>query len=190
MAPDVAPALPPIPGLKHALILGGARSGKSRFAEQVVLQSGLDPVYLATAEARDPEMAARIERHRESRDPRFQTLEAPLDLLWTLGREAGPGRAIVVDCLTLWLTNLMTAGRDVESEADELAQGIANLPGIVVLVSNDVGSGVIPMNAMARAFVDHAGRLHQSLAATLDTVVWMVAGLPQVIKRPEPQRDG
>ena len=163
-------------------MLGGARSGKSRFAEHLVLESGLEPVYLATAEPLDPEMAARIAGHRARRDEGWRTVEEPLDLAGTLARECGPQCAVLVDCLTLWLTNLMGGRYDVAAEGAGLIDAIGGVRGAVVLVSNEVGQGIVPDNPMARAFVDHAGRLHQALAARADAVVLLVAGLAQRLK--------
>ena len=164
------------------LILGGVRSGKSREAERLVLASGLEPVYLATAEALDDEMAARIAAHRLRRDPTWRTVEEPLDLAGALEREAAAGRACLVDCLTLWLTNLMVRERPIESALDRLIEVLPDLPGSLVLVSNEVGQGVVPTAAMARAFVDHAGRLHQRIAEQADAVVFMTAGLARRLK--------
>lgn len=169
-----------LPGL--TMVLGGVRSGKSRYAERLVMASGLDPVYLATAEAKDDEMAGRIAAHRARRDPSWRLVEEPLDLPGALAREAAVGRAILVDCLTLWLTNLMVHERAIEDEMTRLTERIDHLPGSLVLVSNEVGQGIIPTNAMARAFVDHAGVLHQTLAARADAVTLIVAGLPQHLK--------
>lgn len=166
------------------LVLGGARSGKSRHAERLVLASGLAPIYVATAEALDDEMAARIAEHRRRRGERWRTVEEPLDLVGVLRAECGPGRAILVDCLTLWLTNLMVAGRPVRAETAALVAALPDLAGAVVMVSNEVGLGVVPTDAMARAFVDHAGRLHQSIAAHAQAVVLMTAGLPLHLKSP------
>ena len=164
------------------LVLGGARSGKSRHAEQLVLASGLEPVYLATAEALDAEMAARIRAHRAQRGPAWRTVEVPLELVGALTGECAAGRAVLVDCLTLWLTNLMVQERPVDAEIERLLEVLPRLPGVLVLVSNEVGQGVVPVAAMARAFVDHAGCLHQRLAERVDTVVLMTAGLPQRLK--------
>ena len=164
------------------LVLGGARSGKSRHGEQLVLASGLTPVYLATAEALDAEMAKRIEAHRTRRGPVWRTVEEPLDLLGTLQRECGSGRAVLVDCLTLWLTNLLMAERKVAAAITDLTEGIKTLEGVVVVVSNEVGQGVVPDNALARRFVDHAGQLHQAVAEQAQTVVLMTAGLPLFLK--------
>jgi adenosylcobinamide kinase/adenosylcobinamide-phosphate guanylyltransferase len=170
----------PLPRL--TLVLGGARSGKSRYAERLVLASGLDPVYVATAEPLDEEMAARIGEHRARRGAGWRTVEEPLDLVAVLKRQFSPARAVLVDCLTLWLANLMAAGRPVEAEVDRLIAALPGLAGPLVLVSNEVGQGIVPAGAMARAFVDHAGRLHQRIAEVADVVVFMTAGLPQRLK--------
>ena len=173
----------PLPPL--TLVLGGARSGKSRYAERLVLASDLEPVYLATAQPLDDELARRIAEHRSRRGAAWRTVEEPLDLPGALARHAAaPGRAVLVDCLTLWLTNLMVAGRDVADETGRLLRGLDGLPAPVVLVSNEVGQGVVPANAMARAFVDSAGRLHRDLAARADAVTLLVAGLPLHLKPP------
>jgi adenosylcobinamide kinase / adenosylcobinamide-phosphate guanylyltransferase len=164
------------------LILGGARSGKSRHAERLVLKSGLMPVYVATAEALDDEMAARIAEHRARRGDHWRTVEEALDLVGALARECAPGRAVLVDCLTLWLTNLMVRERLVEIENERLIAALPGLPGPLVLVSNEVGQGIVPADPMARAFIDHAGRLHQRIAEVADAVVLMTAGLPQRLK--------
>jgi adenosylcobinamide kinase/adenosylcobinamide-phosphate guanylyltransferase len=166
------------------LILGGARSGKSRHAERLVLASGLAPVYVATAQALDAEMAARIADHRARRGAAWRTIEEPLDLAGVLEGEAADGRAVLVDCLTLWLTNLMVAGRPVRAEMARLLELLRSLPGTLVLVSNEVGLGVVPTDAMARAFIDHAGWLHQRIAEQADDVVFMAAGLPLHLKSP------
>jgi adenosylcobinamide kinase/adenosylcobinamide-phosphate guanylyltransferase len=166
------------------LVLGGARSGKSRYAERRVLGSGLAPVYVATAQALDDEMAARIERHRARRGVSWRTIEEPCDLSGALLRECAPGRAVLVDCLTLWLTNLMVAERPVRRQMARLVELLPSLPGDLILVSNEVGLGVVPTDAMARAFVDHAGWLHQRIAQQAQDVVFMAAGLPLHLKPP------
>ncbi len=162
------------------LVLGGARSGKTRWAVAAAEASGLDPVMLATAEALDAEMADRIVRHRAERDARWRTVEAPLDVAAALSR-LGPVDGVVVDCLTLWLSNLMHAEADLGAAADGLEAALG-APGAVWLVSNEVGWGVVPDNALARRFRDAAGRLHQRLAARADAVVLVVAGLPLALK--------
>ncbi len=173
----------PLPGLPRlTLILGGARSGKSRHAEALLAGAACEVVYIATAEAKDGEMAERIARHRQARDPAWTTVEAPLELAPALLAADGQGRALLVDCLTLWLTNLMVAERAVEDAAADLLATCERLTAPVVLVSNEVGQGIVPLGAMARAFVDHAGRLHQLLAAQADRVLLITAGLAQQLK--------
>jgi adenosylcobinamide kinase/adenosylcobinamide-phosphate guanylyltransferase len=174
----------PKPLLSLTLVLGGARSGKSRHAERLVLESGLAPVHVATAEALDEEMAARIAEHRRRRGARWRTLEEPLDLVPALQGECRPGRAVLVDCLTLWLTNLMVEGRPVRAEMEGFLAALPRLEGTLVLVSNEVGLGIVPTDAMARAFIDHAGWLHQRIAEQADVVVLMAAGLPVHLKSP------
>lgn len=170
------------------LVLGGARSGKSRYAETVAESCGRMPIVIATAEASDAEMEARIARHRADRSSDWQVVEEPLALADVLRREARPERILVVDCLTLWLSNLMCAGRDPEAETRELVACLEGLAGPVILVSNEVGAGIVPANAMARAFRDAQGRLNQALARRCDKVVLVVAGCPLAIK-PAPAPD-
>jgi adenosylcobinamide kinase/adenosylcobinamide-phosphate guanylyltransferase len=164
------------------LVLGGARSGKSMWAEQHVLDSGLAPVYLATAEAHDEEMRERIAIHRARRDEHWTTVEAPLDLADALKEHAGEGRAVLVDCLTLWLSNLMAARRDVAAESEALCRELGEIGGHVTLVSNEVGEGIVPDNSLARDFRDQAGLLHQQVAAAAGRVVFVIAGLAQTLK--------
>ena len=166
------------------LILGGARSGKSAHAESLVLQSGLAPIYIATAEALDGEMAARIRHHRDRRSVAWHTVEAPLALAEALLTQSRADRALLVDCLTLWLTNLLLAQRDLDAASGQLLAALAVLPGPVVLVSNEVGLGVVPLGRLSRDFVDCAGRLHQRLAAQADWVRFVAAGLPLDLKAP------
>jgi adenosylcobinamide kinase/adenosylcobinamide-phosphate guanylyltransferase len=166
------------------LILGGARSGKSGYAERLVLASGLTSVYVATAQPLDAEMAGRIVAHRARRDSRWRTVEEPMDLVGVLLRECRPDHAVLVDCLTLWLTNLMMAERPVQADSARLLELLPALPGTLVLVSNEVGLGVVPTEAMARAFIEHAGWLHQRIAEQADVVVLMAAGLPLHLKSP------
>lgn len=162
------------------LILGGARSGKTRHALTLAERTGARLVMIATAEPGDAEMAARIDRHRAERGPRWRTVEAPLDLPRAL-RALDADACAVVDCLTLWVSNLLHAGRDLEAEAGELLEALGG-PAEVILVSNEVGWGVVPDNALARRFRDVAGRLHQRLAERVDRVVLVAAGLPLVLK--------
>lgn len=166
-----------------SLVLGGARSGKSRYAEGLVRSRPGPYLYLATARVWDDEMAERVAQHRADRAADgWTTVEEPLDLTGALQRHAAAGTGILVDCLTLWLTNLMMEERDLPAECAALAALLPTLPGRVVLVSNEVGLGIVPDNAMARRFRDHAGRLHQSVAAVAGRVVLTVAGLPLAVK--------
>jgi adenosylcobinamide kinase/adenosylcobinamide-phosphate guanylyltransferase len=174
-SPPIAKAGPP----PVTLILGGARSGKSRYAESV-LAGCRNPVYLATAEILDEEMADRIARHRAARAGTWETVEEPLALAERLVELAG--RAVLVECLTIWLSNLMHAGRDVERETAFLLEILPRRSAPVVFVANEVGLGIVPENALARAFRDHAGRLNQRIAAAADRVVFVAAGLPLVLK--------
>lgn len=175
-----AAGLPPV-----TLVLGGARSGKSAYAERLIEARG-QGLYLATGEAGDAEMAERIRRHRERRGAAWATLEVPLDLAPSLARHARPDRPILVDCLTLWLANLLGAGRDVETAAEELLTTLPRLAGAVVFVANEVGLGIVPPTPLGRTFRDHAGRLNQAMAAAADRVVLVVAGLPLVLKDQAP----
>lgn len=170
-------------GTGSTLVLGGARSGKSRFAEELVLGSRLRPVYVATASAGDEEMAARIEEHRRRRGEHWLTIEEPVNLAAVLGELARADTAVLVDCLTLWLTNLIVRGIDVGSEAEELSGIIPALAGPVVFVSNEVGLGLVPDNEMGRAFRDHAGRLNQTIAERSAQVYFVAAGLPLALKQ-------
>jgi adenosylcobinamide kinase / adenosylcobinamide-phosphate guanylyltransferase len=164
------------------LVLGGARSGKSRFSEAMAERSAR-PVYLATGRAWDGEMAARIEEHRLRRGVRWTTVEEPLDLAGALPGLTAPDAVVLVDCLTLWVTNLMMAERDIADETRRLVGCLTKLQGPVIFVSNEVGLGIVPDNAMARAFRDHAGRLHQEIAAVADAVYFLVAGIPMTVKQ-------
>ena len=168
----------------RTLILGGARSGKSALAERLAATSNLEVVYLATSTAGDAEMAARIAHHRARRPAGWRVVEEPLRLADALRAESAPHRCVLVDCLTLWLTNLLCAA-DAESftrETSQLLDILPNLPGRTILVSNEVGQGVVPLGELTRRFVDEAGRLHQVLAAACDRVVLTVAGLPLPLK--------
>jgi adenosylcobinamide kinase/adenosylcobinamide-phosphate guanylyltransferase len=160
------------------LVLGGARSGKSAHAEALVTTLPPPWRYIATAQAFDVEMQARIAKHRARRAAGWQTVEAPLDLCSALPT----GRPVLVDCLTLWLTNLMLGGHDVQAATAALAAALDARAAPTVLVANEVGLGIVPDNALARAFRDAAGRLNQALAARADTVLFLVAGLPMRVK--------
>jgi adenosylcobinamide kinase/adenosylcobinamide-phosphate guanylyltransferase len=164
------------------IVLGGARSGKSRFAEGLVTRAPKPWIYIATAQGWDEEMAARIARHRDDRGPGWTTVEEPLDLAGALRQHATAGASVLVDCLTLWLSNLMVAERDIAVETATLLAALAEVEGHVVLVSNEVGLGIVPDNALARRFREEAGRLHQAVAAIAGRAVFVVAGLPMFLK--------
>ena len=168
----------------RSLILGGARSGKSALAEKVALASGLDVVYIATGERRDAEMAQRIAHHRARRPEHWGCIEEPYALADTLRAQAADGRCLLVDCLTLWLSNLLLLDDDAawEREREAVLTVLPTLPGEVLLVSNEVGLGVVPMGELTRRFVDEAGRLHQALATRCERVIFTAAGLPLVLK--------
>jgi adenosylcobinamide kinase/adenosylcobinamide-phosphate guanylyltransferase len=165
------------------LVLGGARSGKSRYAEWLIKTYPKPWIYVATAEAKDDEMAERIAAHRARRDAGWQTVEAPHDLADAL-KAAPAGAAVLVDCLTLWLSNLMEPGFDVEAQTARLQEALAGRAGPTVLVSNEVGLGIVPDNALARRFRDLQGTLNQRLAAQAARVIMMVAGVPVAVKSP------
>jgi adenosylcobinamide kinase/adenosylcobinamide-phosphate guanylyltransferase len=165
-----------------ALVIGGARSGKSRYAQALADGSGLAKVFVATAEGLDDEMRARIARHRADRDDAWRTREEPLELSLALRQEAAPGRIVLVDCLTLWLSNLMHASRPLEGEIAELKAVVGALNGPAIFVTNEVGLGLAPMTALGREFRDLQGRLNAEIAAVADVVVAMTAGLPVVVK--------
>jgi adenosylcobinamide kinase/adenosylcobinamide-phosphate guanylyltransferase len=168
--------------MRH-LILGGARSGKSRLAEALAAESGLEVIYIATAEAGDREMAERIARHRQERPDGWTTVEETLALGYALRTRAGPGVCIIVDCLTLWLSNLMAHGEQaMTEELEALLAALPALPGRIVLVSNEVGLGIVPDNPLARRFRDEAGRLNQAIAARCERVTFVAAGLPMELK--------
>ncbi len=167
------------------LVLGGARSGKSayaqRAAETAAAAAGRVPVLIATAEALDDEMTARIAAHRQSRGPQWTTIEAPVALAQAI-KDAPPGSFVVVDCLTLWMSNLLMHNANVDVAVDDLLAAVATTSGELWLVSNEVGLGLVPETPLGRAFRDAAGRLHQRLAAVADEVVLLVAGLPLTVK--------
>jgi adenosylcobinamide kinase/adenosylcobinamide-phosphate guanylyltransferase len=180
------------------LIIGGARSGKSALAETRARLSGLAVVYLATARAEDAEMARRVAHHRERRPLHWTCIQEPLQLAAALRRHAAAETCLLVDCLTLWLSNLFFAGRAaaqaeagepvdcplLAGETEALVEGLPSLPGRVIVVSNEVGCGIVPMNPLARMFADEQGRLNQRVAAVCDRVTLMVAGLPLELKSP------
>ena len=170
-------SLPPV-----TLVLGGARSGKSSFAERITVAHPRGCVYVATAEIGDEEMAERVRKHQARREAHWRTIEAPLELAPAIVSETGQGAAVLVDCLTLWLSNLMAAGRDPAKETEELVRALGQAGGPVVFVSNEVGLGIVPDNALARAFRDHAGRLNQRMAEVANNVFFVAAGLPLRLK--------
>jgi len=168
---------------KLTLVLGGARSGKSRYAERLVEAAATAAaVYCATAEAGDAEMAARIAAHCARRGPFWRTVEEPLDLAAAIAREARCDRPMLIDCLTLWLSNTLLAGRILDDEFATLRAALRDAAGPVVLVANEVGLGLVPQTALGREFRDAAGRLNQEIAAIADRVVFIAAGLPLVLK--------
>jgi adenosylcobinamide kinase/adenosylcobinamide-phosphate guanylyltransferase len=164
-----------------SLVIGGARSGKSTFAEGLVTATPRPRRYIATAEAWDDEMRDRIARHRQDRGADWLTVEAPVDLAAALAR-AEPGEVVLVDCATLWLTNHMLADHDLNAKTGELLTALASCAAPVVMVSNETGWGIVPENALARRFRDEQGRLNQRLAAQAGLVVTVIAGLPMVLK--------
>jgi len=173
---------PSLFALRPTLVLGGARSGKSRFAEQLARESGLVRVYLATATAGDDEMRVRIAHHRAQRGDGWRTVEEPLALVDVLSRETGEGRIVLVDCLTLWLSNLMHGSRDVDAETKALAEWLRGTRHSVLLVSNEVGLGLVPETPLGRDFRDAQGRLNQAIAAAVPNVAFVAAGLPLWLK--------
>jgi adenosylcobinamide kinase/adenosylcobinamide-phosphate guanylyltransferase len=174
-------AAPPAQTAARTLVLGGARSGKSRYAQSLISAQPPPWIYIATAEARDAEMAARIEKHRAQRGNGWQTIAEPHDLPAALS-SAPPSAPVLVDCLTLWLSNRMLANADLDREIDALEAALDVRPGPIVLVANEVGYGIVPDNSIGRRFRDLQGALNQRLAAGADRVVLVVAGLPLMLK--------
>ncbi len=183
---------------KITFILGGVRSGKSAFAEQLAVDSGLPKIYLATAEAGDAEISQRITAHRNRRGDGWQTIEEPIDIVNIITSACHPafiagsvevprprdkhGVTILVDCLTLWLSNLLHYNHDIEQKTEELIEALKATKNNIILVSSEVGQGVIPDNALARQFVDAAGILHQKIASVADEVFFVTAGISQKLK--------
>jgi len=163
------------------LITGGAKSGKSRFAERLVTESGLRRLYLATAQVWDAEMRVKVDAHLADRGPGWHTLEAPRDIAAAL-HEVGPADAVLLDCATMWLTNVMLAEQDVPAACAVFVQAMADCAAPVVVVSNEVGQGIVPDNALARRFRNAQGALNQAIAGQADRVVAVMAGLPLVLK--------
>jgi adenosylcobinamide kinase/adenosylcobinamide-phosphate guanylyltransferase len=170
---------------KLTLILGGARSGKSAYAEGLALHRARagEALYLATAEALDGEMKERIDRHQARRGTGWITVEEPLDLVGAIRRHDRAGRPILVDCLTLWLSNVMAADKDVGEAAGALLAALREAAAPILVISNEVGTGIVPENRLARVFRDQAGFLNQKIAAAADEVVFVVAGLPLTLKQ-------
>ena len=166
------------------LILGGARSGKSRLAEQTAKESGLSVVYIATAQALDEEMQQRIQHHQQQRPSHWQLSEEPIFLADQLLQLDQENQLILVDCLTLWLTNLLLAEDTAlqQQQTEKLLKVLPQLKSDIILVSNETGLGVVPMGEISRRFVDEAGRLHQALGQLADKVVFCVAGFPMILK--------
>lgn len=168
------------------LILGGARSGKSRLAEKLASDGGLDVIYIATSQPLDGEMNQRIALHRERRPVEWALIEEPVELARVLREHAGEGRCLLVDCLTLWLTNLLMLDdpQRLALEREALLDGLAGFQGEIIFVSNETGLGVVPLGGLTRRYVDEAGWLHQALAEQCQRVVFTVAGLPMILKGP------
>lgn len=164
------------------LILGGARSGKSALAERLAAKSGLAVVYIATATAGDAEMAERIAHHRSRRPVVWSLVEEPLYLAAALKGAAASDRCLLVDCLTLWLNNVIADEALFQKERAALLDALPGLPGRVILVSNEVGMGIVPLGELTRRYCDEAGRLHQDLAQLCDRVTLVAAGLPLALK--------
>jgi adenosylcobinamide kinase/adenosylcobinamide-phosphate guanylyltransferase len=164
------------------LVLGGARSGKSRYSEILIETAGDSGTYCATAEAGDAEMAVRIAAHRARRGPFWHTIEAPLALAPAIAAHAHADRPLLIDCLTLWLSNVLGAGRGIDTETAALVAALRGAEGPVVLVANEVGLGLVPETPLGRQFRDAAGWLNQEIAALADRVVFVAAGLPLVLK--------
>lgn len=167
---------------RSTLVLGGAASGKSAYAEDLVLRLTGRPVYIATAQAFDGEMSDKIAVHQARRGAAWTTIEEPLDLAGAIAGADAPGAVLLVDCLTLWLSNLMADDRDIEAETARLVDTLGALQGQAVLVANEVGLGIVPDNALARAFRNRHGCLNQAVAAAADRVVFVAAGLPLALK--------
>jgi adenosylcobinamide kinase/adenosylcobinamide-phosphate guanylyltransferase len=175
---------------RHVLVLGGARSGKTAFAERLAMRAGSKPAYLATAEALDGEMRDRVASHKASRGQKFATIEEPVALSDALLTASVKHDVILVDCLTLWITNLLMAEENVSKHVSELGATLVQLKTAkIVLVSNEVGLGIVPDNAMARTFRDLAGAAHQRLAEICDDVYFVAAGLPMTLKGQQPGQE-
>ena len=168
--------------MPRTLILGGARSGKSRYALELGESLGVDRVFVATGVGFDVGMRERIDRHRADRDVSWRTVEEAVEVWDVIRSECRAGRVVVLDCLTLWLNNLMLEERDVELDIERLVESLESVYGALILVSNEIGLGLVPDTELGREFRDLHGRMNQRVAAVCDRVVFMVAGLPVVVK--------
>lgn len=177
-----------MPLYRRVLVLGGARSGKSRTALQLAEQASSTRIYIATAQAFDDEMRERIALHRLERDRSWQTVDAPLELSQAIRAQTAPEKAVLVDCLTLWLSNAVLAERDPSHEADRLIGAVREARGPLILVSNEVGQGIVPSTPLGRSFRDEQGRLNQRIAEACDAVIFVAAGCPVLLK-PAPPLD-
>jgi adenosylcobinamide kinase / adenosylcobinamide-phosphate guanylyltransferase len=168
----------------HTLILGGVRSGKSRLAERLAQESGLAVTYVATARAGDTEMHQRIVEHQRRRPSDWRLIEEPLALASVIAREAAPERCLLVECLTLWLTNLLMTNDEqtIRAETESLTAAVASATGQVILVGNETNMGIVPLGELSRRFCDLAGGLHQELATRCERVILSIAGLPLALK--------
>lgn len=164
------------------LVLGGARSGKSRYAQMRAEATWLRRLFIATGQAFDDEMHDRIARHRQERGPEWETVEAPVAIATVIRERAAPDTVLLVDCLTLWTSNLLLAEHDIGAETEELVTALENTRGPVILVANEVGLGIVPENFLARRFRDAAGLVNQRIAATVQEVQFLAAGLPLPLK--------
>ncbi|WP_404400119.1 bifunctional adenosylcobinamide kinase/adenosylcobinamide-phosphate guanylyltransferase [Pelagibacterium halotolerans] len=174
----------------HILILGGARSGKTALAEEIATRAAKKPAYLATAETLDDEMAERVAAHQRMREGRFDTIEEPMEIAEAIFAAAQEHDVILVDCLTLWITNLLSMERDVAEEVETLVDTLDTIEDTrVIIVSNEVGLGIVPDNALARTFRDLTGSAHQRLAEICHHVYLVVAGIPVVVKGDAPWKD-
>ena len=171
---------------RRVLILGGARSGKSRTALQLAEQASAKRIYVATAQAFDDEMRERIALHRLERDRSWQTVDAPFELPQAIQAQTGPDKVALVDCLTLWLSNIVLAERNPSHETDQLIHAVREAQGPLILVSNEVGQGIVPSTPLGRTFRDEQGRLNQRLAEACDAVVFVAAGCPILLKPAHP----
>lgn len=163
-------------------IIGGARSGKSRYAENLARNSGSDVIYIATAQAYDDEMQERIDQHKNQRPSQWDVFEESLEISNVIDNESSSSNCLLIDCLTLWVTNLLCEDKNIADYKQQLIDALSNAKGDVILVSNETGMGVVPMGKLTRRYCDEAGWLHQEVAVLADQVVLMVAGIPVVIK--------